>query len=170
LTLPVGLPIVQPLPALEDGRHRVGCVGHLHTRQVPPAVGAAAVVLHLDPQQLPEVQHLQNEAIRSPSLKKVAELLPQVALARVAVGAEDADGNVGVRAGSFHVPRDDDDFVLDGDQAADFAREALDGLEALECLEFVLFGRQRDLSITVEEIPKPKVTVLKSLAVTFYRT
>lgn len=117
---------------------------------------AAAVVLHSDPQQLPEVQHLQNKAIGSPSLEEVAEALAQMALARVPVHAVDGDENVGIRAAVLHVPGDDDDFVLDGDQFADFAREALDGLEALECEEFVLFGCQGDLCIAVEEIPKQK--------------
>lgn len=97
-------------------------------------------MLHFDPQQLPEVQHLHNEAVCSPSLKEVAELLPQMTLARVTVDAVDGDENVGVRAGPFYIPGDDDDFVLDRDQVADFAREALDGLEALECQELVLFG------------------------------
>lgn len=111
-------------------------------------------MLHFDSQQLPKVQHLQDKAVRPPSLKKVAELLPQMTLARVAVDAVDGDVNVGVCAGPFHVPGDDDDFILDGDQVADFAREALDGLEALKCLELVLFGCQGDLCIAVEEIPE----------------
>lgn len=77
-------------------------------------------------------------------------------LARVTVDAIDADENVGVCASSFHVPGDDYDFILDGDQLADFAREALDGLEALKCQELVLFGCQGDLCITAEEIPEQK--------------
>lgn len=154
LNLPVGLLTVQPLSTLEDGCHWVGCVGHLHTLQVPPTVGAAVVVLHFDPQQLPEVQHLHNKTVCSASLKQVAELLPQMTLARVTVDAVDGDENIGVRSGPFYIPGDDDDFVLDRDQVADFAREALDGLEALECQELVLFGCQGDLCIAVEEIPK----------------
>lgn len=111
-------------------------------------------MLHFDPQQLPEVQHLQNKAVCSPSLEQVAELLPQMTLARVAVDAVDGDEDVGVRAGPFHIPGDDDDFILDGDQVADLASEALDGLEALKCQELVLFGCQWDSCIAVEEIPE----------------
>ena len=132
---------------------------------MPPAAGAAVVVLHFDLQQLPKVQHLQNKAVRSASLEKVAELLPQVTLARVTVDAVDGDENVGIRAGSFHVRGDDDDFVLDGDQVANFAREALDGFRALKCLELVLFGSQGHLCITVEEIPKQEgnIDILKNI-------
>lgn len=110
-------------------------------------------MLHLDPQQLPEVQHLHHEAVGAPPLEQVAELLPQLTLARVAVDAEDGDEDVGVRAGSFDVPGDDDDFVLDRDEFTDFAGEAFDGLEALKGHELVFFGCQWDFSITVEEIP-----------------
>lgn len=152
--LPVGLAGVQPLPALEDCCHRVGRVRHLHALQVPPAVAAAVVVLHLDPQQLPEVQHLQDEAVRAASLEKVAQLLPQLPLARVAVGAVDGEEDVGVGARTLRVPGDHDDFVLDRHQVADFAGEALDGLEALERQELVPFGCQRDLCVAVEEIPE----------------
>lgn len=140
LDLPVGLAGVQPLPAVEDGGDRVGGVGHLDALQIPAAVGAVVVVLHFDPQQLPEVQHLHHKAVRAASLEQVAELLPQRPLARVAVDAKDGDENVGVRASSFHVPGDDDDFVLDGDELADFAGEALDRLETLKGHELVFFG------------------------------
>lgn len=154
LNLPISLPSVQPLPTLEDGRHRVGCVGHLDALQIPPAVIAAVVVLHFDPQQLAEVQRLQDEALGAPSLEKVAEPLPQMPLARVTVDAVDGEEHVGVSAGPFHIPSDDDDFVLDGDQVAHFAREALNGLEALKRQELVLFGRQWDLCIAVEIKPQ----------------
>lgn len=110
-------------------------------------------MLHFDPQQLPEVQHLQNEALCAPSLKKVAELLPQMTRPRVTIDAIDGDEDVGVCASTFYIPRDDDDFVLDRDQVADSARKALNGLKALKCQEFVLFGCQWDLCITVKEIP-----------------
>lgn len=153
LDLPVGLASVQPLAALEDGRDRVGRVGHLDALQVPAAAGAAVVVLHLDPQQFAEVQHLHEEAVRAPPLEQVAELLPQLTPARVAVGAEDGDENVGVRASSFDVPGEDDDFVLDRDEFTDFAGEAFDRLETLEGHELVFFGCQRNFSVTVEEIP-----------------
>lgn len=153
LDLPVGLASVQPLATLEDGGDRVGRVGHLDALQIPAAVGAVVVVLHLDPQQLPEVQHLHDKAVRAPLLEQVAELLPQLALARVPVDAEDGDENVGVCARPFDVPGDHDDFVLDRDEFADFACEALDGLETLKGHELVFFGCQWNFSITVEEIP-----------------
>lgn len=121
---------------------------------MPPAVGAAVVVLHLDPLQLPEVQHLQDEAVRAASLKKVAELLPQLTPARVSVGAVDGEEDVGVGARTLHIPGDHDDFVLDRHQVADFAGEALDGLEAFERQELLLFSCQRDLCVAVEEIPE----------------
>lgn len=152
--LPVCPPMIQPLPAVEDGRDGVGHVGQLHALQEPAVVEAAAVVLHFDPQQLPEVQHLQDEAVRLAPLEQVAELLPQLTPARVAVDAVDGDEHVGVGAGAFHVPGDDDDLVLDGDQFAHFAGEALDRFVALKGQELVLFGCQRDLGITVKEIPK----------------
>lgn len=111
-------------------------------------------MLHFDPQQLPEVQHLQNEAVRTAFLKEVAELLPQMTLARVPVDTVDGDKNVGVCAGPFYIPSNDDDFVLDRGQIADFARKALNGLKAFKCQELVLFGCDWDLCITVEEIPE----------------
>lgn len=131
---------IQPLPALEDGCHRVGSVCHLNALQVPPAVGAAVVVLHLDPQELSEVQHLQNEAVCSASLEKVAELLSQCTLPRIPVDPIDGNKDVGVGACTLHVPRDHDDFVLDRHEAANFAGEALDGLKALEREKLVFFG------------------------------
>lgn len=153
LDLPIGLAGVQPLAALEDGGDRVGRVGHLDALQVPAAVGAAAVVLHFDPQQFPEVQRLHDEAVGAPPLEQVAELLPQRTLARVPVDAEDGDENAGVCAGPFDVPGDDDDFVPDRDEFADFAGEALDGLTTLKGHELVSLGRQWNFSITTEEIP-----------------
>lgn len=113
-------------------------------------------MFHFHPQQLPEVQHFQNKAVRLLSLKKVAKLFLQMPFARVTVDAINADENVGVRARSFHVPGDDNEFVLHRDQVSDFARKALDGFKALKCQEFVFFGCQGDLCITVEEIPKKK--------------
>lgn len=110
-------------------------------------------MLHFDSQQLPEVQHLQNEALCAPSLKKVAKRLPQMTLPRITVDAIHGDEDVGICAGILYIPSDDDNFVLHRDQVADSARKALDGLEALKCEEFVLFGCQWDLCITVEEIP-----------------
>lgn len=70
-------------------------------------------MLHFNPQQLPKVQHLQNKAICSPSLEKVAELVLQMTLAWVTVDAIDGHENIGVCACTFHIPGDDDDFVLD---------------------------------------------------------
>lgn len=113
-------------------------------------------MLHLDPEQLPEVQHLHHEAVRPPALEQVTELLPHLAPARVSVDAVDGHENVGVRAGSFHVTRDDDDLVLDRDQVANFACEALDGLEALERLELVLLSCQGELCVAVEEISEQR--------------
>lgn len=113
-------------------------------------------MLHLDPHQLPKVEHLHNELVRLPSLEEVAELLLQVTLARVPINSEDSDEHICVRSGPFDVPGDDDDFVLDRDQFANFARKALNGFITLKCLELVLFGWQRDLCITVKEKPKPK--------------
>lgn len=154
LNLPISLVSVQPLSTLEDGCDRVGCVGHLNALQVPPAACAAVVVLHLDPQELPKVQHLQDKAVRLAPFKEVAELLAQVTLARVTVDAVDGEENVGICAGRFDVPSDDDDFILDRNQATDFAGETLNGLVALKCQELVLFGCQGDFCITVEEIPE----------------
>lgn len=153
MDLPICPPMIQPLPTKEDGCDRVGRVGQLHTLQEPPVVEAAAVVLHFDPQQLPKVQHLQDEAVRLAPLEQVAELLPQLTPARVAVDAVDGDEHIGVSAGTFDVPGDDDDLVLDGDQFAHFAGEALDRFVALEGQELVLFGCQGDLGIAVKEIP-----------------
>lgn len=147
---------VQPLSTLEDGCDRVGCVGHLDALQVPPAACPAVVMLHFDPQELPEVQHLQDKAVCLPPFKKVAELLPKMTLARVTIDAVDGEENVGVCASIFDVPCDDDDFVLDRNQATDFACETLNGFVALKCQELVLFGCQGDFRITVEEIPKQK--------------
>lgn len=109
-------------------------------------------MLHFNPQQLSEVQHFQDEAVCATSLEKVAELLPQMTPAWVTVDTVDGEENVGVSATPFHIPGDDDDLILDRDQVADFACKALDGFEALECQELVLFGRQWDLCIAVEEI------------------
>lgn len=153
LDLPIGLASVQPLATLEDGRDRVGCVGHLDALQIPATVGAVVVVLHFDPQQFPKVQHLHDKAVRAPLLEQVAELLPQLTLARVPVDTEDGDENVGVCASPFNVPGDDDDFILDRDEFTDFACEALDRLETLKSHELVFFGCQWNFSITVEEIP-----------------
>ena len=111
-------------------------------------------MLHFDSQQFPEVQHLQNEAVCLASLKKVAELLPQLTLAWVTIDSIDGDENICVSASPFDVTSDDDDFILDRDQIADFARKALDGFVALKCQELVLFGCQGDFCITVEEISK----------------
>lgn len=97
-------------------------------------------MLHLDPQELPEVQHLQNKAVRSASLEKVAELLPQWTPSWIPVDAIDGNEDVGVGACTLHVPCDHYDFVLDRHQVTDFAGKALDGLEALERQELVLFG------------------------------
>lgn len=74
------------------------------------------------------------------SLEKVAEFLPQLTLARVSVDAVDGEEDVGVSARTLHVPGDHDDFILYRNQVADFAGEALDGLEALKRQELVLFG------------------------------
>lgn len=153
LDLPIGLASVQPLATLEDGRDRVGCVGHFDALQIPATVGAVVVVLHFDPQQFPKVQHLHDKAVRAPSLEQVAELLPQLTLARVPVDTEDGDENVGVCASPFNVPGDDDDFVLDRDEFTDFTCKALDRLETLKGHELVSFGCQWNFNITVEEIP-----------------
>ena len=87
------------------------------------------------------------------------------------VDAVDGDEDVGVRAGIFHIPGDDDDFILDGNQFADFAREALDGFITLISQELVLFGRQGDLCVTLEEISKQKGKFkVKSTPSTWYLT
>lgn len=153
LDLPIGLASIQPLATLEDSRDRVGCVGHLDALQVPATVGAVVVVLHFDPQQFSKVQHLHDKAVRAPLLEQVAELLPQLPLARVPVHTKDGDENVGVCASPFNVPGDDDDIILDWNEFTDFACEALDRLETLKGHELVFFGCQWNLSVTVEEIP-----------------
>jgi len=157
LDLPVGLLHVQPLAALEDGGHGVGRVGHLHALQVPAAARARVVVLHGDPQQLAHVQHLQHEAVRVAALKQVAEVLPELPLARVAVHTVDGDEDVGVGARLLHVAGDHDDLVLDGHQVAHFAGEALDGLVGLEGLELVLLRGQGNPCVAVEKIPMQKI-------------
>lgn len=151
--LPVRPLGVQPLPAEEDGGDAAGRVGDLHAVQQPAGTEAAVVVLHAHLQQLPHVQHLQQEAVRLLALEKVAELLPQLPAARVAVGAVDGEEDVGVGARPLLVARDDDDLVLDGHQAAGLAGEALHGLCALKGQEFVPLWREGDLGVANEDVP-----------------
>lgn len=61
-------------------------------------------------------------------------------LARVTVYPIDSDENVGICAGCFDVPCDDDNFVPDRNQVANFACKALNRLVALKSLELVFFG------------------------------
>lgn len=145
---------VQPLPTEEDGGDAVGRVGDFHAVQQPARVHARVVVLHPDLLQLPHVQHFQQESVRPPAFEEVAKLLPQLAAARVPVGAVDGDENVGVRAGPLLVPRDDDDLVLDGHQTPGLAGEALDGLCALKRQELVSLVGQRDAGVAAEDVPE----------------
>lgn len=144
---------VQPLAAEEDGGDAVGRVGDLYPVQQPARVHAPVVVLHPDLLQLSHVQHFQQEPVRPPALEEVAELLAQLAAARVPVGAVDGDEDVGVRPRPLLVARDDDDLVLDGHQASGLAGEALHGLSALECEELVSFGGQGDPGVAAEDVP-----------------
>lgn len=153
LDLPVCFSSVQPLPTHENGGHPVGSVGDLHTLQVPACFGASVVMLHPHPQELPQVQHLQHEAVGVASLKQVAELLLQGAFARVPVDPVDGDEDVGVGASAFHVTGDNDDLVLHRHQAPHLTGEALHGLGAFKGLEVILFGREGDLCITVKCVP-----------------
>lgn len=144
---------VQPLPTEEDGGDAVGRVGDFHAVQQPARVHARVVVLHPDLLQLAHVQHFQQEPVGAPTLEEVAKLLPQLAAARVPVGAVDGDGNVGVCARPLLVARDDDDLVLDGHQTAGFAGEALQGLCALKGQEVVSLVGQGDAGVAAEDVP-----------------
>lgn len=144
---------VQPLPTEEDGRDAVGRVGDFHAIQQPARVHARVVMLHPDLLHLSHVQHFQQESVRLPAFEKVAKLLPQLAAARVPVGAVDGDENVGVRARPLLVARDDDDLVLDGHQTSGLASKALDGLCTLKCQELVSLGGQRDPGVAAEDVP-----------------
>lgn len=144
---------VQPLPTEEDGGDAVGRVGDLHAIQQPARVHARVVVLHPDLLQLPHVQHFQQESVRPPAFEEVAKLLPQLAAARVPVGAVDGDINVGVRARPLLLARNDDDLVLDGHQTSGLAGEALDGLCALKRQELVSLRGQRDPGVAAEDVP-----------------
>lgn len=144
---------VQPLPTEEDGGDAVGRVGDFHTIQQPARVHARVVVLHSDLLQLPHVQHFQQESVCPPAFEEVAKLLPQLAAARVPVGAVDGDENVGVRARPLLLARNDDDLVLDGHQTSGLAGEALDGLCALKRQELVSLRGQRDPGVAAEDVP-----------------
>ncbi len=151
---PVSLSIcfmsVQPHSADEDGGHHVGGVGDLHTLQIPSWRSAFIIVLHSDPQEFAQIQHLQQKAVRPSSLKQVPVLPLQRSLPRVSVDAVERDEDVGVGGGVLHVSGDDDDLVFDGDQTAHFAGEALHGFDALKRHELVFLGRQRDPSVARE--------------------
>ncbi len=151
---PVSLSIcfisVQPLSADEDGGHPVSGVGDLHTLQIPSGRSAVVVVLHSDPQELTQIQHLQQKAVCPSSLKQVPVLPLQRSLPRVSVDAVERDEDVGVGGGVLHVSGDDDDLVFDGNQTAHFAGEALHGFAALKRHELVSLGRQRDPSVAGE--------------------
>lgn len=144
---------VQPLSAEEDGGDAAGCVGDLHTVQQPAGTQATVVVFHTNLQQLPHIQHLQQEAVRLLALKKVAELLPQLPAARVTIGTINGEKDVGVSTCPLLVASDDDDLVLHRHQAAGLAGEALHGLCALEGQEFVPLWRKGDLCIANEDVP-----------------
>ena len=145
---------VQPLPTHKDGGDPVGGVGDLHAVQQPARTQACVVVLHLHPEQLTHVQHLQDKAVRLLALKQVSKLLPELPAARVTVGAVERDEDVGVGAGALLVRRDDDDLVLDRHQAAGLAGEALHRARALEGHELVPLGREWDLSVARKNVPE----------------
>lgn len=146
----IGFIFVQPLSTNEDGGHPVGGVGDLHTLQEPAGRRARVVVLHSDPQEFPQIQHLQQESVRLSAFKQVPELLLERSLPWVSVDAVERDEDVGVGGGFLHVSGDDDYFVFDGNQTADFAGETLHGFGALERHELVFLGCQRNPCVTRE--------------------
>lgn len=141
---------VQPLSADEDGGHPVGGVGDLHALQVPSGRSAFIVVLHFDPQEFAQIQHLQQEAVCPSSLEQVPVLPLQRSFPRVSVDAVERDEDVGVGGGLLHVSGDDDDLVFDGNQTAHFAGEALHGFGAFKHHELVFLDRQRNPSVACE--------------------
>lgn len=149
----IGFIFVQPLSTNEDGGHPVGGVGDLHALQEPAGRRAGVVVLHSDPQEFPQIQHLQQESVRLSAFKQVPELLLERSLPWVSVDAVERDEDVGVGGGFLHVSGDDDYFVFDGNQTADFAGETLHGFGALERHELVFLGRQRNPCVTREVEP-----------------
>lgn len=151
--MPVAFVAVEPLGAGEDGGHPVGGVGDLHTLQEPAGRRAGVVVLHPDPQELSQIQHFQQEPVRSAPLEQVPELLPEGPLPGVPVDAVDRDEDVGVGGGFLHVSRDYDDLVFNGNQTADFAGETLHGFAALERPELVSLGGQGNPCVTREVEP-----------------
>lgn len=111
-------------------------------------------MLHAEFLHLSHVQHFQQEAIRLLPFEEVAKLLPQLPAARISVGAVDGDENIGVGSCSLLVTCDDDDLVLNGDQASSFAGEALKCLGALEGHWVVSLSGERDESVAAEDVPE----------------
>lgn len=144
---------VQPLSAEEDGGDAAGCVSDLYTVKQPAGTQATVVVFYTHLQQLPHIQHLQQEAVCLLALEKVAELLPQLPTARVTIGTINGEKDVGVSTRPLLIAGDNDDLVLDGHQAAGLAGEALHGLCTLEGQEFVPLWRKGDLGIANEDVP-----------------
>lgn len=126
--LPICPLAVQPLSAEEDGGDAAGRVGDLHTVEQPAGTQTTVVVFYAHLQQLPHIQHLQQEAVCLLALKKIAELLPQLPAARITISTVDGEKDVGVGTRRLLVASDDNDLVLDGHQAAGLAGEALHGL------------------------------------------
>lgn len=154
LCSPIRLFLVQPFSAQEDGRHSIGRVCDLNPAQEPAGAESRVIVLHAHSEQIAHVQQFQNKPVGLPALEQVAELLAELPPSGVAVGAKDGDEDIGVGARAFLITRYDNDLVFHGHEALSLAGKTLDEFGALEGLELVSFGGQRNTSVAVKDIPK----------------
>lgn len=154
--LPVSLLGVQPLPTEEYCGYAIGRVGDFHPFKHPSRAEARIIVLHSNSLQLSHVQHLKQETISLPTFEKIAKPLPQLPTTRVAIGAVDGDENIGICSCSLLVACDNEDLILDGDQAARLTGKALNDLFTLKAEELIPLWREGNEGIADEDVPKKR--------------
>lgn len=145
--------LIHPLSANKNCGYPVGSVCNLYTLQVPAWCLASVVMLHFYSQEITQIQHLQQEAVSTVPLKQIPKPLFQWTFPRVSVYTIDGNENIGISPSPLHITCDNNNLIFDGNQAAHFAGETLNALDALECDKLAFLCSKRDLGITVEKVP-----------------